>query len=225
MYDNGVDPESYTHAQAIVENSISVLCQNESLTTILESLQDHTDFLYAHSLGVSLIGSMIAKSIGWTSTRTLTKISMCGLLHDVGKKEIPKELLQKKRMLLTADEIKLLETHTMRGLEILRQVQSMPEELTQVAIQHHEDCMALGYPMRLTKSHIIPLARLITVANEYCNLAIKNPNSDGMPPREAVLKLAQHFGARLDAEFLVGLGKIFQIPADDITQALEKSDF
>lgn len=177
LYVNGVNQEDFVQAGALVENAVSILTDQDATFNLLEALSNHTDFLYAHSLGVSLYSTLIGKALKWHSPSTLSKLAVGGLLHDVGKKEIPREILDKPRKDMTVDEVALLETHPARGVVILDKLQCMPTDILQIVHEHHENCLGFGYPARLKKTKIHPMARIIAVANAFCNFTIKNPNA------------------------------------------------
>ncbi|HTL11786.1 MAG TPA: HD domain-containing phosphohydrolase, partial [Bdellovibrionota bacterium] len=138
-------------------------------------------------------------------------VSISGLLHDVGMKELSREIVDKPRHALSATEKTLMESHTVRGAEILNQMPNLPSDAAIVAMQHQEDCAGFGYPRALTKSKIHPMARLISVADVFCEYAIQGPTSKGMNARQAVETLMQFNRDRLDPDFFGGLLKLFKL--------------
>lgn len=160
---------------------------------------------------MSLNATMIAKAVGWRSPLVLFKVTMGGLLHDIGKREIPEEILNKPRSDLTPQEIKLLESHTLRGAEILSKVSTVPTDVIQIAAQHHENCLGLGYPAALKARFIHPMARLIAVANEFCNMTIKGKVEIPMKPEEAILKMSLAMADALDPSFFIALTQVYGI--------------
>jgi putative nucleotidyltransferase with HDIG domain len=211
LYSNEVHPEALESAKVIVENTVSLLSESQNTFELLLSLNSHADYLYAHSIGVSFYAVMIARAMDWTSHSTLFKVGLAGLLHDIGKKEIDRSILMKSRSSLSLEEVKILETHPGRSLEILSAMGSIPEDLIQVVYQHHEREFGNGYPLKLPKAKITPLARLIAVADEFCKFAVKNPDSGGMSPKAAAARLLATHGKALDMNFIETLGKIIGV--------------
>ncbi len=209
FYTNDLNRENYENAVTVVENAVQVVTQYDPLLAILEGLKSQSDAQFAHGLGVSMFSTLIAQEIGWKSKRTQCKISIAGLLHDAGKKEINKEIVNKPRATLTAEEAKELQLHTVRGMEIMTNVRGIPEEIVQVALQHHEDCVGTGYPYRLTKNRIIPIARLVKVADEFCHHVMPNDGGAPLGYKEALSKLLQTAENRLDQEYVSGLVSLF----------------
>ncbi len=117
---------------------------------------------------------------------------------------------------MTAEEIRLVETHPSRGMEILSRSTSVSDDIVQIVHQHHEREFGTGYPSKLPKGKIHPIAKLIAVSDEFCMMAIKNPDSDGMDPKTAFTRLATIQGNSLDSTFIGALAKVLkvEIPGD-----------
>lgn len=208
---NGIDVNSFRESKDFLETSMGVLAEDEQLFTILDVLSSHTDFLYAHSLGVSSFSVMIGRELGWTSAPTLFKLAMGGLFHDIGKKEIEKELLEKPRSLLNQKERSFIESHPTRGKEILESLGNIPSEVVAIAYQHHEDIIGQGFPRGLSKNEIHPLAKVVQVANIFCEYAVKcRPDVTPMTGSEAILSMECHYSDILDKEAFKALKRLFK---------------
>jgi response regulator RpfG family c-di-GMP phosphodiesterase len=213
LFVNGVTEERFNQAREVTETSLSLLSESPECFDLLAALSAGGDALYAHSLGVSLYSSMIARHIGWSSPVTLFKVSTAGLLHDIGLKEIDRAIVEKSRVSMTSDEIKLLETHPARSAKILSNTRSISSDILQIILHHHEACDGHGYPSMLTKNRINPIARLISVADLFCELALPGQGAPGLCAPDAMDRLEMIHGIALDAEYLkalkavVGLGE------------------
>ncbi|MCB0415697.1 MAG: HD domain-containing protein, partial [Bdellovibrionales bacterium] len=183
---DGVDKSFFDNAKDFLNTSIDLLSKDDQTFTLLEALNNHTDYLYAHCLGVSMYSVMIAKKMEWNSTANLFKLAFSGLMHDVGKKEIDPELLLKSRPELTFKERQMIETHSMRGKLILEGLKSAPSEAVAVAFEHHEDILSQGYPRQIGKNEIHPMAKMVAVANEFCNYTIKGPHNPPVTGDKAI---------------------------------------
>ncbi|OFZ39919.1 MAG: hypothetical protein A2070_14535, partial [Bdellovibrionales bacterium GWC1_52_8] len=165
-----IPDEAYQDATIIVGNTLSLATDDDDIFKMISSMGGKGDPLFTHALAVNLYSVLIAKECGWTSPLTLTKVGMAGLFHDIGLREINKEILDKDREDMTPEELRLYESHPARGLELLAKIRSIPEDIARVAYQHHEDCTGMGYPQRLSRARIDPMARLVAVADQYCTL-------------------------------------------------------
>lgn len=210
MMVNGVNKVSFNHAKECMKTYISLLTESDSLTQIMNALNAHGNWLYAHSLGVSVYSIMIGKKLGWTSTVTFFKLGMAGLFHDIGSKELDLKLLEKERPMLTHDERALYETHPSRGKEILERLPEVSGEVVQIVYDHHENCTGQGYPRHVSKDKIHPLAKVIAVADHFCYQALQSPYSGPKPgnPREILDKMNQMYAQELDGPALHALSSL-----------------
>ena len=211
VYAAGVNEETFDYAKVSVESTISAVSNSQDALSLLTLFNDHADFLYTHAVGVSIYSVMIAREMQWVTPGTLFKLGMAGLFHDIGKKEINREILLKARKDLTPDEVKVIESHPMRGIELLSQVKGMPGDVLQVAVQHHENCAGLGYPYRLSKHKIHPFARLVALTDKFCNLVLKGPNSPELSPVEAIEQIRICHEQEFDMAFLPALATVFRV--------------
>jgi putative nucleotidyltransferase with HDIG domain len=207
LFVEGADREEFDVAKDLVQTTLSLLQDQDQALVLLETLNRHADFLYAHSLAVSLYSSMIARAMRWTSTPVQFKISLAGLLHDVGMKEIPRPVLERPRISMTQEERSQYETHAQRGRDLLGQLSNIPEEIIQIASQHHENCDGTGYPRLLSRAKIHPMARLIAVADVFCEYALKTPYQEAMTATQAVQQMELNYPTALDAEYFSALKK------------------
>ncbi|HTL11286.1 MAG TPA: response regulator, partial [Bdellovibrionota bacterium] len=170
-----VEPSFFQTCRTFVETTVEILAGSPDVGPLLERLNNHANHLYAHAVAVSLYSVMMARALGWISPANLFHICMGGLLHDIGKKELDPLLLEKPRRDWSQAEIKAYETHPARGVAILQRIEGIPPEVLQVVKHHHETPQGRGFPAGLRQSQIPPLARLISVANTFCDLILKSP--------------------------------------------------
>lgn len=204
---NGINENSIQSAKEFIDTSMAIVSEDEDAFSMLMALNNHSDYHYAHALGVSAMGVVVAKLMDWGSPQNLFKISVAGLFHDIGKKEIPRDILEKPRHMLTEAERSLLETHAMRGKEILQSIRTIPDDVVQVAYQHHEDCLGQGFPRRLKKNEIHPFARLMYLLDLFVTYTLKGPFSEGMNAHAAVTKIDTYHREEVDDQILGALKK------------------
>ncbi|MBI3555864.1 MAG: response regulator [Deltaproteobacteria bacterium] len=215
LFVDDLSEETYAGAKAFVENMVASVTEDMDAFKLIAVLNNHADFIYAHSVAVSFYGTLLAKQVKWTSSPNLFKVAMGGLLHDIGKKEIDRAILLKPRVELTAEEARQLDSHPLRGRDILCQLPGIPTDIIQIVLQHHEDCAGQGRPFGLKKERIHPLARLLSVADTFCHLALKSPDSAGMSPKEAIERMLVLHRGSLDPVFLTALAEVFHLEAPD----------
>lgn len=124
----------------------------------------------------------IVNNIG--DSTTMKSITTHGaLLHDIGKTEIPNDLINKKTR-LTEDEDKLIKAHPVLGAKILRKDREIKNEIVKIALFHHERLDGSGYPLGL---HAVPLeVSIISVADVYEALTSKRCYKDAYSKEKTV---------------------------------------
>lgn len=135
------------------------------LFDILHTMASLDDAVYVHSLNVALISRGIGKWIGYDA-ETLNVITLAGYFHDIGKLQIPSEVLNKTDK-LTDEEFALMKQHPLYGKKILSKIPDIDSRILAAALQHHERNDGSGYPRGLSGDEIDPIASVVAVADVY----------------------------------------------------------
>ena len=208
---HGVDEESFEAARAFLGVSVEMLSGDDMCFNLLEHLNMHSTLLYAHSLGVAMYSVMIARKMEIHSMPVFFKLSLAGLYHDIGKKEIALEILDKPRVCLNYGERQIIETHTTRSKEILGTIKTIPSDVIRMVYEHHEDNIGQGFPQRLKKTEVHPLSKILATANIFAGYCIKGPNCLGLPGPGAIQYMKVQDNERLAPEPFAALKKIFKV--------------
>lgn len=138
-------------------------------------------FTAQHSLGVARLARFLAQLCGMAGEH-LEKLEIAALMHDIGKLQVPDEILEKPGP-YSPFERAVMKKHSFATYQILRRVEGF-EELAMWAALHHESLNGDGYPFHL-KALEIPLeARIIRVADVFQALAQRRPYRAPMPVSE-----------------------------------------
>ncbi len=220
LYVTEVDEEIFYSANSVLQSTVNLLTEQEDVFSLMDALNSHQSTLYVHSLGVTLYSLLIAKALGWKSQSNQFKLALAALFHDVGLKEIDPEIVKLERSKMTHEQVKEFETHSDRSLKILKTIGTFPAEVLQIAHQHHEECSGGGYPQKLRRTGIHPMAKLISVADEFCSLALVNDRRDKLTPKAALTEMVSVSPDRFDPEMMIALLKVFGLdPPEDYVQA------
>lgn len=120
-----------------------------------------------HALNTAILSGAVAKKMG-LSESIIYDVVLAGLLHDIGKSKVPKELMAKTS--LTGQESKILQEHTIIGYKIIRAGMNLPENIAKVALEHHEHNDGSGYPAGKSGEKINIETRIVSVCNYFDNL-------------------------------------------------------
>jgi putative nucleotidyltransferase with HDIG domain len=208
---NGVNKESLADATQVMDNTLNILGDDETIMGLLDFLQKEGDQVYAHQVAVSVYACMIAKAMGHRSPRTQTVLSMGGLLHDIGKKELPPELLTKTRLQMSAAEIAMYETHPQRGKDILSQIPGIPDDVIQVVAHHHENNVGTGFPYHLSANRIHPLAKVVSLADSFITTLQRMTSKDQAAIETTIKKFASIHEMEYDQNMVRALANLFNV--------------
>lgn len=170
------------------------------LMEFLSNIRYFDDITYAHSLNVALLANILGRWLHFNED-TLKLLTVAGMLHDIGKLNIPPELIKKPGR-LTSEEFAIIKQHPVQGYQILKS-KKVDENIAQAALLHHEKCDGSGYPYGLKGERINNLAKLITIVDIYEAMTANRSYHKGICPF-AVIKMYEDEGyAKYDPAYLV----------------------
>ena len=203
-------------ANSISEELMKAITENDAIAVDIDILKVSDEYTFKHSVDVASMAMIIGKQYG-LSDKDVYQIGVAGLLHDLGKAEIPNEVLNKPSK-LTEEEFALMKKHPVLGYNLLKEKPSMVPEILLGVLQHHEKMDGGGYPLGLGASRICPYARIIAVADIYDALVTERPYKKGFSPRDAV-EMIMAMTAELDMKVIqVFLGSVILYPVESLVQ-------
>lgn len=138
---------------------------NNNIAKRLWQIENCDEYTYDHSVQVCMIATLLAKWLGYKDDE-LKEIAIAGLMHDIGKINIPDEILNKP-VELTEEEFKIMKTHATLGYVLLMNNKGFDDNTLMAVLQHHENYDGTGYPNGLKGKDISRFARIITIADVY----------------------------------------------------------
>lgn len=165
----------------------------ERLSAALESRDLYT---HGHSKRVTRHSHRIARQLG-LSAADAARIRTAAALHDVGKVETPREILNKPGR-LSDDEFATIKRHPVDGARMVAALGD--DELTAIVRHHHERLDGSGYPAGLVGGAIPLGARVIAVADTFDALTSSRPYRTGCRHKKALDILRAEAGAQLDPD-------------------------
>lgn len=153
-------------------NNDNYVTVNDLLGAIKEYDPDVT---YPHCIRTGNSAALLAEKLGFSKEK-IEEIRIAGYLHDVGKINIPFEIINSKNS-LTFEERKIMQNHPKYGVQLLQKLN--PEELKQSYIQaasdHHFGMDQKGYRGLEENSELSEIAQIMMIADVYD--AISHPRS------------------------------------------------
>lgn len=167
------------------------------IVSIANAINARDPYTRGHSERVAAYATLLAERMKLPK-ETIRKVSLAGILHDVGKIIIPEELLVKPGK-LTKEEFEIIKQHSVRGYEI---VEPIDPDISEIVRAHHERMDGKGYPDGLKGDEIPFEARIITVADVYDALTTNRPYRKAFTHKEAIKIMKEESGTHFDPDIL-----------------------
>ena len=168
----------------IAEELMKAIETNNTLAVDIGSLKISDEYTFKHCVDVATMSMVIAKKYG-LDDRTVRDIGIAGLLHDVGKMKIPREILNKPSRLTDA-EFQIMKEHARYGYEMLKEKNAFHNGILMGVLQHHEKLNGCGYPSGLKDQDIHLYARIVAIADIYDSLVTKRSYKQRISKRDAI---------------------------------------
>lgn len=166
-----------------------------ALMAIAATLEQRDPYTAGHQRNVAELALKIARELALDESQ-LKALHLAAIVHDLGKIQVPAEILTKPGRLNKA-EFELIKLHPESGYEILRKV-DFPWPIAEIIRQHHEFLDGSGYPQGLKGEEILPLARILTVADIVESMSSDRPYRAALGVEQAMQAILEMRGAKLD---------------------------
>lgn len=153
------------------------------LLDMLHNMRQIDDSIYAHSMNVALISRTIGEWLHF-SEKDLELVTLCGMLHDIGKTALPAELINKPER-YTDEEYAKVQQHTLFGYKILKDL-PLDIHIKRTALMHHERGDGSGYPQGLKEGEIDQFAQIVAIADVYDAMTAARPYRAPLCPFQVI---------------------------------------
>lgn len=154
-------------------------------------------FMEGHSESVTRYALQIGRNLNWSQT-DLDQLELAGLLHDVGKLNVPENILTKIGP-LTQHEWLVIQMHPLHSAQIIRPVKRL-NRIVPWVLSHQERWDGKGYPDHLSKKEIPLGSSIISLAEAYSAMTIKMPNRNALSKEEAKENIRMESGKQFNPE-------------------------
>ncbi|MDR3561072.1 MAG: HD-GYP domain-containing protein [Negativicutes bacterium] len=184
------------------ENLYELAMEKKALGNLYK-LKPYADYTYLHAVGVGIVSGLIGM---WNGLKddAVKKLILAGLMHDIGKSQIPLHILDKPGK-LTPDEQKTMNLHPQYGFYMTKSLPGIPPEVQQAILQHHERENGSGYPAKLTGPQTHLFAKIVAISDVYDALTTDKVYQKSVTPFKATEIFMDTMFATLDRD----LCKIF----------------
>jgi HD-GYP domain-containing protein (c-di-GMP phosphodiesterase class II) len=183
-------------ARQVAEEITDSVLRNGGALISLARLKTADGYTYMHSVAVCALMVALARQLGLSEAETRAA-GFAGLMHDLGKADVPLEMLNKPGR-LTEDEFAQVRLHPEHGHRRLLAAGVDDPIALDVCLHHHERIDGKGYPKQLAGEAISRMARMGAVCDVYDAITSNRPYKEGWDPAESLAKMAQWTNGHLD---------------------------
>lgn len=202
LRDLGFQSEHVEQTQIVCDQIWKFASQHSVLQPQIERLLSLSPESARHALLVSSLCVVMGLITGWSDSTYLQYLALGGLLHDIGKLRVPKDILQKNLVNMSFDEKIIYQTHIENASDILSKQMKAASELVQMVVEHHELADGSGFPLGKKDRELSPAGRICSLANAFSEMIIKTDHIVSGKALEKVVddlsgKRASHFNFEL----------------------------
>jgi len=190
--------ESYLKIKKTMEKTIDIVSR------LVEIRDPYTAF---HQQKVSKLATLIAQKMGLSEDK-MEAIRITSLVHDIGKINVPAEILSKPNG-LTEIEFNLVKEHPKIGYDILKKIDFV-WPVAEIVLQHHERIDGSGYPRGLKGDEILIESKIIGVADVVEAMSSHRPYRPALGIDKALEEISKNRGILYDPEVVDICIKIFK---------------
>jgi len=183
-----------------VTQTVESVIRNPDAMMWLTRLSHKDNITSHHSVNCSILAVTFGRYLG-LPTEELEKLVISALVHDVGKLQVPTEILNKPAS-LTPEEVKIVRAHPTSSRNLLMSAGKYFLPAVDVAYTHHEKMDGSGYPRGLTGSQISPFCRMLAIADCYDTMTTCQVYREENSPFETLKYLNANKGTKYDEQLV-----------------------
>ena len=198
-----IDEKVVAKLSGVADELVLCLLEDPNSVNEIQTLASYDLYTYIHSVGVGTLTTAIAMKMGITKPDELRRFALGGILHDIGKKKVPLNVLNKPGPLLP-EEWELMKAHPQVGGELLAAV-PLPKEVKEIVTLHHEKLDGSGYPSGLLGDRIPMHVQVSTVADIFNALTTSRCYHRKRSRFEGLMFMKHNLGGKISNEVFKAL--------------------
>ncbi|MDX6387619.1 MAG: hypothetical protein QOD85_1421 [Gaiellaceae bacterium] len=179
----------------------------ETVEALANALEANDEYTSSHARWITDLSLRVGEGLG-LETRSLKRLELGALFHDIGKLGIPQAILSKPGP-LTDEERAVVEKHPELGEKIIAPIDRL-EEVRPIVRHCHERYDGKGYPDRRAGEDIPIESRIILVCDAYHAMTTDRPYRKRLPKEEALRRLDEGAGTQFDPEVVAVCKRVLE---------------
>lgn len=152
----------------VIQNMVDLIVEDEPIVLGLSTIRDYDDYTFTHSINVAILSMCLGQRIGILRT-SLHRLGMCGLFHDLGKLDIPIEIINKPGE-LSESELEEIKKHTIYSVTRIIKLQAAPDLKATILLppfEHHLKYDLSGYPKTNRKKPVGLFSQILNITDVF----------------------------------------------------------
>ncbi len=191
---------SLRKSKRLVQGLVDLILQDETTILGLTTIRSHDEYTYSHCVNVGILAMAVGQRLGY-NRKQLTELGLAAIFHDIGKSDIPLEILNKPTE-FTEEEWKIMRRHPILGVKHLVKLKGLDPLAIKIIIggfEHHLNYDLSGYPKLSTKRDLTLFGRIISLVDCYDALTSSRVyNRIPFPPDKALKFMLSKTGKAFD---------------------------
>jgi len=203
-------------AKRVVESMVDLILEEEELLIGMTAIKDYDEYTYNHSVNVSILSVALGQRLG-LSRKALTELGLVAIFHDIGKMEVPPEILNKPTN-FNDDEWKIVKKHPFWGVRAILKLKGLDASAIRtavVAFEHHLNYDMSGYPRVSKPLELDFYSKIVSLADQYDAMTSSRVYSRvPLAPDKALSIMLERAGTQLDPllfKFFINMIGVFPI--------------
>ena len=174
----------------LIQSIVNNVSQNEAFMIGLTNVEKHDEYTAHHSVNVAIMSICVGRRLG-LEKKELVDLGISAFFHDIGKLDIPLEILRKEDK-LNKDERQIMERHTYNGagkLACLQELSYLPVKALYVALEHHLWANLSGYPKYWKKDYINLYSKIVKIIDFFDAVTTERPYRKHTLTRDEALSI------------------------------------
>ncbi|NIP99114.1 MAG: HD domain-containing protein [Nitrospinaceae bacterium] len=155
---------------------------------------------HVHCVNVGMYCLNFGRELGMNSGE-LTEICLGGMLADIGKKFIPRDILFKESQ-LSNEDVRTIRRHPALGRRALSNLKHYSNTVLRMTGEHHENFDGTGYPLGFSGKQILPAARICKIMDVFNALTSRRPYSESLTAIQALTLMKNEMAGQFDPQLL-----------------------
>jgi HD-GYP domain-containing protein (c-di-GMP phosphodiesterase class II) len=187
-------------ALRVMQNMVDLVMEDESIILGISTIRDYDDYTFTHSINVAILSMCLGRRIGISRT-SIHRLGICGLFHDLGKFDIPVEIIRMPRK-LSKNEFDVVKKHTIYSVAQIIKLQAargLKSKILLPPFEHHMKYDLSGYPQTPNRKPVSLFGRILTITDVFDAITSpRNYRSMALTQDQALGYMLEHSGTDFD---------------------------